>query len=54
MNTALLAELRAILGEGGLLARPEELFVYEADGLTHHSAVPSAVVLPRDAGEVLP
>jgi glycolate oxidase subunit GlcD len=50
--TALLAELRSIVGEDGLLARAEELFVYEADGLTHHSARPSAVALPRDAGEV--
>ena len=48
----LLAELHAILGADGLLTRPEELFVYEADGLTHHSARPSAVTLPRDAGEV--
>ena len=50
--SALVAELRAILGAGGVLARPEELFVYEADGLTHHTARPSAVVLPRDATEV--
>jgi glycolate oxidase subunit GlcD len=48
----LLAELREILGAEGVLARPEELFVYEADGLTHHSARPSAVALPRDAAEV--
>jgi glycolate oxidase subunit GlcD len=52
VNAALLAELRSIAGDAGLLARPEELFVYEADGLTHHSARPSAVVLPRDASEV--
>jgi glycolate oxidase subunit GlcD len=50
--SALLAELRAILGPEGLLARPEELFVYEADGLTHHSARPSAVALPRERSEV--
>jgi len=50
--TALLAELRELLGAGGVLARPEELFVYEADGLTHHSARPSAVTLPRDAADV--
>jgi glycolate oxidase subunit GlcD len=50
--TALLAELREMLGAHGLLARPEELFVYEADGLTHHSARPSAVTLPRDASDV--
>jgi len=50
--TALLAELREILGADGVLARAEELFVYEADGLTHHSARPSAVTLPREASEV--
>jgi glycolate oxidase subunit GlcD len=49
---ALIPDLRAILGADGVLARPEELFVYEADGLTHHTARPSAVVLPRDASEV--
>jgi glycolate oxidase subunit GlcD len=48
----LLAELRAILGADFVLARPEELFVYEADGLTHHTARPSAVVLPRSASEI--
>ena len=48
----LVEELRAILGAGGVLARPEELFVYEADGLTHHTARPSAVVLPRSASEI--
>jgi glycolate oxidase subunit GlcD len=48
----LIAELREILGPGGLLSRPEELFVYEADGLTHHSARPRAVALPRDKTEV--
>jgi glycolate oxidase subunit GlcD len=50
--SALLDELRSIVGADGVLARAEELFVYEADGLTHHSARPSAVALPRDAGEV--
>ncbi|MDX1648863.1 MAG: FAD-linked oxidase C-terminal domain-containing protein [Myxococcota bacterium] len=35
-----------------MLARPEELFVYEADGLTHHSARPGAVALPRTTAEV--
>ena len=49
---SLVAELRVLLGADGVLARDEELFVYEADGLTHHSARPSAVTLPRDASEV--
>ncbi|MBM4384438.1 MAG: FAD-binding protein [Deltaproteobacteria bacterium] len=50
--TTLLAELRTIVGDDAVLAREEELFVYEADGLTHHSARPGAVVLPRSAEEV--
>jgi glycolate oxidase subunit GlcD len=48
----LVDELRALLGAGAVLARPEELFAYEADGLTLHSARPSAVTLPRSTLEV--
>jgi glycolate oxidase subunit GlcD len=48
----LVAALREIVGAEGCLARPEELLVYEADGLTHHSARPCAVVLPEDASQV--
>jgi glycolate oxidase subunit GlcD len=44
--------LRGIVGPGGCLARPEELLVYECDGLTLHTAPPTAVVFPRDSGEV--
>ena len=32
--------------------RPEDLFVYEADGLTLHRARPRAVVLPREKAQV--
>jgi len=48
----LLAELRAIAGPDGCLARPEELFAYECDGLTLHTARPSAVVFPRAREQV--
>ena len=51
-RSALLADLRAAVGAKQVLARPEELFVYEADGLTHCSARPSAVALPADTAEV--
>ena len=44
--------LRSIVGDDGCLSRPEELFVYECDGLTLHSHRPSAVVLPRSTDEV--
>jgi len=48
----LLAELRAIVGPDGCLARPEELFAYECDGLTLHNARPRAVVFPRSREQV--
>jgi len=48
----LLATLRAIVGDAGCLSRPEELLVYECDGLTLHSGWPAAVVLPRSRSEV--
>ncbi len=45
-------ELDAALGADFVLTRPQELLVYEADGLTHHSAMPRAVVLPADTAQV--
>ncbi len=49
---SLVDELQAIVGADGVLARTEELFAYEADGLTLHQGKPVAVVLPRDKTEV--
>jgi len=49
---ALLESLRGAVAPGACLSRPEELFVYECDGLTFHNGQPSAVVLPQSAGEV--
>jgi glycolate oxidase subunit GlcD len=48
----LLSALRGIVGAERVLARPEELFVYECDGLTLHKGEPRAVAFPRDAAEV--
>jgi glycolate oxidase subunit GlcD len=48
----LLAELRKVVGREGCLARAEELFAYECDGLTLHTAQPAAVVFPRSREEV--
>src|SRR5262245_43655371 len=48
----LVAELRSVLGAEHCLSRPEELFAYECDGLTLHTARPSAVVFPRGRDEV--
>ena len=48
----LVVSLRGIVGADACLVRPEDLFVYEADGLTLHRARPRAVVLPRDKHQV--
>ncbi|WP_026370327.1 FAD-linked oxidase C-terminal domain-containing protein [Kallotenue papyrolyticum] len=47
-----LAELRALLGEDGLLTEPEQLRTYDADGLTNFRVVPAAVALPRTGAQV--
>jgi len=52
-SASLVARLRAVVGEAACLARPEELLVYECDGLTHHTGLPSAVVLPASRDEVV-
>jgi len=52
-KTRLIEALRAAVGSGQVLSRPEDLFVYECDGLTHHTGRPSAVVLPRTSDEVV-
>ena len=50
---SLLRALRDVVGPEALLSRPEDLLVYEADGLTHHAARPGAVVLPADKHQVV-
>ncbi len=50
--SGLVDALVGIVGEEGCLHRPEDLFVYECDGLTLHAATPAAVVLPRSSDEV--
>jgi len=49
----LVDRLRGIVGSAACLARPEELLVYECDGLTLHRAQPTAVVLPGSRDEVV-
>ena len=48
----LLDALRAVVGDARVLSRPEELFVYECDGLTAHTGTPGAVVFPSETHEV--
>jgi glycolate oxidase subunit GlcD len=50
--SGLVERLRGIVGDGACLVRPEDLLVYECDGLTLHRAQPSAVVLPGTRDEV--
>jgi glycolate oxidase subunit GlcD len=51
-TATLVSRLRDIVGPGACLTGPEELLVYECDGLTHHTGLPTAVVLPSSADEV--
>src|SRR6266571_1863047 len=45
-------ELEAIVGRGAVLSDPEELLVYESDGLTLFRALADVVVFPRSTEEV--
>jgi glycolate oxidase len=44
--------LEAIVGPGGVLTEPDELLVYESDGLTILRATADAIVFPRSTEEV--
>jgi glycolate oxidase subunit GlcD len=48
----LAAQLRALLSDAQVLSEPDELLVYECDGLTHYRARPRAVVFPHSTEEV--
>ncbi|MFY9553223.1 MAG: FAD-linked oxidase C-terminal domain-containing protein [Blastocatellia bacterium] len=45
-------ELKAAIGDRNVLTERDELLVYEADALTIHKHLPSAVVIPGTAEEV--
>jgi glycolate oxidase subunit GlcD len=47
-----LAALQQIVGEAACLSRPEELFVYECDGLTLDPSTPRTVVFPSSTEDV--
>ncbi len=51
-KVALRRELEAIVGRGGVLSDPDELLVYESDGLTLFRALADFVVLPTSAEHV--
>src|SRR6266536_1636392 len=46
-------ELRAIVGEDGVVSKPDELLVYECDAYTLEKNLPTAVVLPRTTEQVV-
>jgi glycolate oxidase subunit GlcD len=48
----LVKNLRALLGSRKVIDDPEELLVYECDGLTHYRHRPRAVVFPASTEEV--
>jgi glycolate oxidase subunit GlcD len=47
----LIDNLVALLGRENVLSKPDELLVYECDGLTHHKHRPRAVVFPSSTEE---
>jgi glycolate oxidase len=52
-SSTLADELRAIVGEEGVVSKPEELLVYECDAYTLEKNLPNAVVLPRTTEQVV-
>src|SRR5256885_8312097 len=52
MEARILAELRTIVGDRGLISSPEELHTYECDGLTNFRVLPRAVLLPNSTEQV--
>ena len=52
MDVRVIEELRAVVGNGGLIVEHDQLKTYECDGLTNFRQIPEAVVLPRSTDEV--
>jgi len=52
LSTAFVDELRSALGGEHVITEPEQLRVYECDGLTGHRAVPELVALPGSTEDV--
>jgi glycolate oxidase subunit GlcD len=47
----LIKNLQAVVGRDNVLSKPDELLVYECDGLPHHKYLPQAVVFPSSTVE---
>src|ERR1700747_834010 len=52
LSEAVLADLRAVVGDKGIIVERNQLQTYECDGLTALRTLPAAVVLPRSREEV--
>src|ERR1700693_5483825 len=52
LKKALRRELTALLGKGSVLSEPEELLVYESDGLVLFRALADFVVFPTSTEQV--
>jgi glycolate oxidase len=52
LQSAIVAELRAAVAEGGLIVERNQLQTYECDALDMLRTLPAAVVLPRTTEEV--
>jgi glycolate oxidase len=52
LSASFVDELRSVVGAASVVTEPEQLRVYECDGLTGHRAIPEIVVLPRSTEEV--
>ena len=52
LKPAIVAELRAIVGDEGVIEKYEQLRTYESDGLTSFRVTPALVVLPTTTEEV--
>ena len=52
LPASFVSELREALGAAHVVTEPEQLRVYECDGLTGHRAVPELVVLPGSTEDV--
>src|SRR5437588_10820740 len=48
----LIEELREIVGDENVLSEPDELLVYECDGLPQHKHPPRAVVFPESTEQI--
>ncbi len=52
LSASFVLELQRVLGAKHVISEPEQLRVYECDGLTGHRAIPELVVLPGSTDEV--